>query len=150
MVELLRARDVAKSRGVRQSIWRPATAGPRTAEVKTADGGYARVKVTPQANINAYTGPKGSAGGGGAPPLVFERYGPPSAVPFDPRAPPMVVRARARPVAAWTVTRRKNKADEPPPSPVDCATAGACGEETTIALVPFGSTQTRVAAFPWY
>ena len=70
--------------------------------------------------------------------------------PFDPQSQRLLIRASARRVAAWTLTHRRNKANEPPPSPVDCAAARACGEEVTIDLIPFGATQTRIAAFPWY
>ena len=49
-------------------------------------------------------------------------------------------------VSAWTYLRGSNITAAPPPSPI---AAGACGAPQQLRLVPFGSTNLRIAVFPW-
>lgn len=63
-LDLLHTRDVVRERGVSRSVWRPATAGP---------GNRSHAQ---QANVNAYAGPKGSAGLGGVPRRRKREYTP--------------------------------------------------------------------------
>ena len=77
--------------------------------------------------------------------LAFARVAPPGPVPFG--AATQVLTGRGRVLAGWAMVN--NSAATPPPSPVDCAAPGACGEDVAVTLVPFGATLLRVAALPW-
>lgn len=77
--------------------------------------------------------------------LTFSRAGAPGPSPFG--SVTQSISARARTVAAWQIFN--NSATVPPPSPVDCGAAGACGAEESVTLVPFGATLLRVAVIPW-
>ena len=86
--------------------------------------------------------------------LTFERSADRAPkVPFDPSAPPLSILVPARPLPAWRAIG--DVTQPPPPSPVDDLlrmALGAGGDDssgTTLRLVPFGSTQVRIAAFPW-
>jgi len=82
--------------------------------------------------------------------LQLSRAAPSPSVPFDPAAPPLRISASARRFSQWTVApSNPTSAASPPPSPVRCPSPDACSEIVAITLVPFGSTQARVAAFPW-
>ena len=82
--------------------------------------------------------------------LELSHAAPSPSTPFDPAAPPLRISATARALANWTVApSNPTSAAAPPQSPVSCASPDACSAPVTITLVPFGSTQTRVAAFPW-
>ena len=70
-------------------------------------------------------------------------------VPFDPAAPPLTVTVPARRVGTWRAMSGGKVTERPPPSPVSCQPDGVCSEDVTLRLVPFGSTQLRIALFPW-
>lgn len=77
--------------------------------------------------------------------LSFARSGPPGASPFAQVTQALTGRGRLLP--DWRLLN--NSAATPPPSPVDCAAPGACGDEVDVRLVPFGATLLRIAALPW-
>ena len=49
-------------------------------------------------------------------------------------------------VGGWGYLPASNITAAPPPSPID---ASACGASEQLRLVPFGSTNIRIAVFPW-
>ena len=49
-------------------------------------------------------------------------------------------------VSRWSYLPSSNITAAPPPSPID---ASACGASEQLRLVPFGSTNIRIAVFPW-
>jgi len=73
----------------------------------------------------------------------------PGPIPFAPDAPPVTVSASARRVARWGTTQGGKVAESPPASPLECSADDGCGDLETLELVPFGSTQVRIGAFPW-
>lgn len=78
--------------------------------------------------------------------LTFARTGPPP--PGAPWAAAVqTLTGRGRLLPGWQLFN--NSAATPPDSPVNCAAAGACGEEVAVTLVPYGTTLLRVAALPW-
>ena len=85
----------------------------------------------------------------------FQRLGSPGRVPFNTSVFPSVITGRGRLLPSWVTS--KSAADEPPSSPLTCATteeapaAGtvACGAEQELTFVPYGSTNLRMAALPW-
>ena len=72
-------------------------------------------------------------------------------VPFDPSQPPVYITVAARVLPAWTA--HGSVTDPPPASPVSDRLLNEDAAEAvssrTLRLVPFGSTQIRIAAFPW-
>ena len=59
---------------------------------------------------------------------------------------PFAVDVIGRQVPTWGYWRGSNITNPPPTSPVDVA---ACGDPTRLRLVPFGSTNIRVAVWPY-
>ena len=83
------------------------------------------------------------------PSLKVVQVSKPSTTPFADRAPPVRIAARVRPLPGWSADPEFPLSPAVPPvSPVACA-GGACGEEETVDLVPFGSTRLRIGMFPW-
>lgn len=70
---------------------------------------------------------------------------------------PFSIQIIGRRLPAWGFWRGSNITDVPPASPVNCSGGGgaggeaaaACGVEEPLTLVPFGSTNIRIAVFPW-
>ena len=58
------------------------------------------------------------------------------------------IRVTGRRVSKWGFWRGSNITDVPPASPVECS-ANGCGDEEHLMLVPYGSTNIRISAFPW-
>lgn len=59
-----------------------------------------------------------------------------------------VIRVAVRDLPGWV--ERHNGADEPPPSPVNCSSIeGGCGARVFVNMVPYGSTNLRMAGLPW-
>lgn len=77
--------------------------------------------------------------------LTFARAGPPGPSPFGSVTQTLTGVGVLLP--GWVMFN--NSAASPPPSPVDCGQAGACGDRINITLVPYGTTLLRVAALPW-
>jgi len=45
---------------------------------------------------------------------------------------------------------RRNAADEPPPSPLNCSSLNlGCGKPIKVTMVPYGTTNLRMAGLPW-
>ena len=69
----------------------------------------------------------------------------------DPRRPPVSISVAAKVVPSWIA--KGSVTEPPPPSPLAAADVDAGDERggtaTTLVLQPFGSTQIRIAAFPW-
>ena len=66
--------------------------------------------------------------------------------PFDDSGTyPFAVHVMGRRVPSWGYWRGSNITNPPPVSPVDCT---HCGPLTKLQLVPFGSTNIRIAVFP--
>lgn len=59
---------------------------------------------------------------------------------------PFAMKVTAREVKTWGYWKRSEITDPPPVSPVEPNT---CGDPTTLELVPFGSTNIRIAVFPY-
>ena len=59
---------------------------------------------------------------------------------------PFAVEVTARPVPSWGYWKGSEITDPPPVSPVS---PDGCGAPTKLRLVPFGSTNIRIAVFPW-
>lgn len=70
-------------------------------------------------------------------------------LPFSTTEYPLSITVTARQVPGWGFWHGSQITDSPPPSPLDCAKAG-CGAATSIQLVPFGGTNIRISAFPWF
>jgi DUF1680 family protein len=66
-----------------------------------------------------------------------------SSVPFDPAHPPVVGYAKGREVVEWVLDEKVQAASDVPQSPVK-----STQPEIDLQLVPFGSTNLRVAMFP--
>lgn len=77
--------------------------------------------------------------------FTFNSISPPSPVPFNSTAIPNTLSGYGRVVNNWGIV--ENAADAPPSSPA-CGTAGACGDQIPITLVPFGSTHIRMSILP--
>jgi len=71
--------------------------------------------------------------------------------PFDDSGEyPFSIKVQAQRLPEWGYWDGSNCTDIPPSSPVDCTEAGRCSVETTaLQLVPYGSTNIRIAVFPW-
>ena len=83
-------------------------------------------------------------------PLQFVQNpaGPNQHLPFNVSNYFAVIRASAKALPGWV--EKVNAAEEPPASPVNCATVeGGCGTETQVTLVPYGSTNLRMSGLPW-
>jgi len=76
--------------------------------------------------------------------LTFEYISGPGSIPFNNTDYTQVIHAKGRLLPNWGV--KIGAADQPPQSPVTC---GNCGPVTNLVLVPFGSTDLRIGAFPW-
>jgi len=61
---------------------------------------------------------------------------------------PFYIKATGRTVSSWGYWSGSMITDVPPPSPINC-TAGQCGNEAQLRLVPFGLTNIRISVFPW-
>lgn len=61
---------------------------------------------------------------------------------------PFYIEAVAREVKPWGYWQGSRITDVPPPSPFSCG-VDTCGNETSLRLVPFGSTNLRISVFPW-
>ena len=85
------------------------------------------------------------------PSLTFMQVGHPDKTPFADASPPVRITARVRLLPGWHHDPKFPQSPaHPPASPVSCEGGdAACSEETTVELVPYGSTRLRVAAFPW-
>lgn len=57
------------------------------------------------------------------------------------------IQASARPVPSWNESA--NAANEPPASPINC-TALNCGDPVAVRMVPYGATNIRMSALPWF
>ncbi len=71
-------------------------------------------------------------------------------LPFSRADFPFSLLVQGRRLPSWGYWQRSRITDNPPPSPIDCAEPAACGEVTTLRLVPFGGTNIRISVFPWY
>jgi hypothetical protein len=81
--------------------------------------------------------------------FVASPGGPNKELPFNVSNYFAVIKASARALPGWI--ERVNAAEEPPASPVDCASvAGGCGDVTEVTLVPYGSTNLRMSGLPWF
>jgi hypothetical protein len=79
-----------------------------------------------------------SSAAGWTPDFAFDDSG---AMPFS-------IRVTGRRVSTWGFWRGSNITDVPPTSPVECRSNG-CDDEEHLVLVPYGSTNIRISAFPW-
>ena len=78
--------------------------------------------------------------------LAFVRVGAPGAAPFNHTGWPVMIRARARPLAGWGVA--ENSAAPVPASPACTPNASACGAPRDVFLVPHGGTDLRIGELP--
>eukprot|EP00041_Stephanoeca_diplocostata_P033227 m.1093373 g.1093373 ORF g.1093373 m.1093373 type:complete len:968 (+) comp24297_c0_seq3:111-3014(+) len=62
---------------------------------------------------------------------------------------PLYIQVAARQFPSWGFWEASNITAALPSSPVDCA-AAHCGPKMTLRLVPFGGTNIRISAFPWF
>eukprot|EP00039_Didymoeca_costata_P021703 m.2809 g.2809 ORF g.2809 m.2809 type:complete len:948 (-) comp2595_c0_seq1:128-2971(-) len=77
-------------------------------------------------------------------PMSFTQLTGSADMPFSTTQFPNMIKATARRMPVWNESMQA--ANEPPSSPVDCAT---CGAEEQVELVPYGSTDIRMSALPW-
>ena len=121
-------------------------------EIKTAQPwNYAIIAPVTSQSATSSSSPRfnSTPGGGWSPGFAFNDAN--GVHPFS-------IQLAARRIPSWGLWRGSNITDIPPSSPVKCesntvddktAEAIECGEEETLTLVPFGSTNIRIAVFPW-